>query len=220
VFSKILKKRAKWQWLWTSRGQNNLNCVGMESLITYIMSVRSLEKEEKEVIASHFQAGHFKEGDYLFRGGRVCSSLFFIVSGIVRMVAVNDKGVEVTHYFVGENRFCTNLASFTNETVAEDGIQCCSSAEVLTIQKSQLLALYRKLPFMEDLIDKVHQERLLEKIRLKNIYSGEDSAGRYRLFLREQPEIAGRVPLSHLASYLNITPQSLSRIRRQLKSSL
>jgi hypothetical protein len=66
----------------------------------------------------------------------------------------------------------------------------------------------------------VNQQRLLEKIRLKNIYSGEDSAGRYRLFLREQPEIAGRVPLGHLASYLNITPQSLSRIRRQLKSSM
>lgn len=192
----------------------------MESLITYIMSLRPLTEEEKAVIASHFQAGHFKEGDYLFRSGRVCNQLFFIVSGIVRLVAVNDKGVEVTHYFVGENQFCTNLASFNNEIVAEDSIQCCSSAVVLTIQKSALLALYRELPFMEDLIDRVNQQRLLEKIRLKNIYSGEDSAGRYRLFLSEQPEIAGRVPLSHLASYLNITPQSLSRIRRQLKSSM
>ena len=73
---------------------------------------------------------------------------------------------------------------------------------------------------MADLRDKVNQQRLLEKVRLKNIYSGEDSTGRYRLFLSEQPEIAGRVPLSHLASYLNITPQSLSRIRRQLKSSM
>ncbi|HLZ85990.1 MAG TPA: Crp/Fnr family transcriptional regulator [Puia sp.] len=192
----------------------------MESLITYIMSLRPLTGEEKTEITSHFQAGHFPEGDYLFRGGRVCTKLFFIVSGVVRLVAVNDKGVEVTHYFVGENQFCTNLASFTNETVAEDSIQCCSPAVILTIQKSQLLALYRKLPFMEDLIGQVNQQRLLEKIRLKNIYSGEDSAGRYRLFLSEQPEIAGRVPLSHVASYLNITPQSLSRIRRQMKSSI
>jgi CRP-like cAMP-binding protein len=192
----------------------------MESLITYIMSRRPLTGEEKAEITSHFQAGHFKEGDYLFRGGRVCNKFFFIVSGVLRMVAVNDKGVEVTHYFVGENQFCTNLASFNNETVAEDSIQCCSPAMILTIQKSELLALYRKLPFMEDLIEKVNQQRLLEKIRLKNIYSGEDSAGRYRLFLSEQPEIAGRVPLSHVASYLDITPQSLSRIRRRLKSSI
>jgi len=192
----------------------------MESLINYITSLRPLTGEEKTEITAHFEAGDFTEGDYLFRGGRVCNKLFFIVSGVVRMVAVNDKGVEVTHYFIGENQFCTNLASFNDGTVAEDSIQCCSPAAILTIQKSQLLALYRKLSFMEELIGKVHQQRLLEKIRLKNIYSGEDSAGRYRLFLSEQPEIAGRVPLSHLASYLHITPQSLSRIRRQLKSSL
>jgi CRP-like cAMP-binding protein len=192
----------------------------MESLITYITSLRPLTGEEKTVITSHFEVGHFTEGDYLFRGGRVCNKLFFIVSGVVRMVAVNDKGVEVTHFFVGANQFGTILASFNDETVAEDSIQCCSPVVALTIQKPQLLALYRKLPFMEDLIEKVHQLRLLEKIRLKNIYSGEDSTGRYRLFLNEQPEIAGRVPLSHLASYLNITPQSLSRIRRQLKSSM
>ncbi len=192
----------------------------MESLISYMMSLRRLTEEEKTVIAAYFQASVLEEGDYLFRGGRVCTKFFFIVSGIVRMVAVNDKGVEVTHFFVGENQFCTILASFNDETIAEDSIQCCSSAVVLSIRKSQLLALYRELPFMKDLIDQVNQRRLLEKIRLKNIYSGEDSAGRYRLFLREQPEIAGRVPLGHLASYLNITPQSLSRIRRHLKSSI
>lgn len=192
----------------------------MDSLITYIMSLRPLTEEEKAEIVSHFQAGHLKEGDYLFRGGRVCTKFFFIVSGIVRMVAVNDKGVEVTHYFVGENHFCTNLASFRDGTVAEDSIQCCSPAVVLSIEKSQLLALYGKLPFMEHLIAQVNEQRLLEKIRLKNLYSGEDSAGRYRLFLREQAEIAGGVPLSHVASYLNITPQSLSRIRRKLRSSI
>jgi CRP-like cAMP-binding protein len=194
--------------------------VYMDSLIRYIMSLRPLTEEEIEVISSHFQTGHFKEGEYLFRGGRVCKKLFFIAAGVVRFVAANYKGVESTHYFVGENHFCTNLASFTNGTVAEDGIQCCCPAKVLTIEKSQLLALYRKLPFMEDLIDKAHQQRLLEKVRLMNLYAGEDSVGRYRLFLREQPEIAGRVPLGHVATYLTITPQSLSRIRRELKSPL
>jgi CRP-like cAMP-binding protein len=192
----------------------------MESLIAYIASLRQLSEGEKTEITSHFQASHFREGEYLFTGGRVCSKLFFVVSGVVRMVAVNDKGIEVTHFFVGEKHFCTILTSFNNETIAEDSIQCCSTVEVLTIQKSQLLALYGKLPFMEDLIGKVHQERLLEKIRLMNTYAGEDSASRYRLFLSEQPDLAGRVQQNHLASYLNITPQSLSRIRRRLKSSI
>ena len=192
----------------------------MEALINYIDSLRPLSEEERGVIVGSFQAGYFAEGDYLFRGGRVCNQFFFIVSGIVRMVAVNDKGVEVTHFFVHENQFCTILASFNNETVAEDSIQCCGPVEALSIEKTRLLALYGVLPFMEGLIAQVNQERLLDKIRLKNIYSGEDSTGRYRLFLREQPEIAGRVSLGQVASYLNITPQSLSRIRRRLRSGV
>ena len=192
----------------------------MEALINYLLSLRPLTAEEKRVIGAAFQAGHFAEGDYLFHGGRVCTEFFFVVNGIVRMVAVNDKGVEVTHFFVHENQFCTILASFNNETVAEDSIQCCSPVAVLRIEKQRLLALYRRLPFMEGLIAQVNQERLLDKIRLKNIYSGEDSTGRYRLFLKEQPEIANRVPLGQVASYLNITPQSLSRIRRRLRSGV
>jgi CRP-like cAMP-binding protein len=192
----------------------------MEALINYIDSLRPLAEEERRVIGAAFQAGHFAEGDYLFRGGRVCTQFLFVVSGIVRMVAVNDKGVEVTHFFVHENQFCTILASFNHETVAEDSIQCCNSVVVLSIEKERLLALYKRLPFMEGVIAQVNQERLLDKIRLKNIYSGEDSTGRYRLFLKEQPEIAGRVPLGQVASYLNITPQSLSRIRRRLRSGV
>jgi CRP-like cAMP-binding protein len=192
----------------------------VDALINHIESLRPLSEEERATIVAFFQAGHFAEGDYLFRGGRVCSQFFFIVSGIVRMVAVNDKGVDVTHFFVHENQFCTILASFNNETVAEDSIQCCGPVEALFVEKTRLLALYEALPFMEGLIVQVNQERLLEKIRLKNIYSGEDSTGRYRLFLREQPEIASRVPLGQVASYLNITPQSLSRIRRRLRSGV
>jgi CRP-like cAMP-binding protein len=192
----------------------------VEALIDYINSLKPLSVEERATIVAAFQAGHFAEGDYLFRGGRVCNQFLFIVSGIVRMVAVNDKGVEVTHFFVHENQFCTILASFNNETVAEDSIQCCSPVEALSIEKTRLLALYEALPFMEGVIAQVNQERLLDKIRLKNIYSGEDSTGRYRLFLKEQPEIASRVSLGQVASYLNITPQSLSRIRRRLRSGV
>lgn len=69
---------------------------------------------------------------------------------------------------------------------------------------------------MIDLINQVNQQRMLEKIRLKNAYAGEDAVERYKVFLSEQSEIASRVPLNYIASYLNVTPQSLSRIRRSL----
>jgi hypothetical protein len=130
-------------------------------------------------------------------------------------VAVNKKGVDVTHYFIGEKQFCTILQSFNQEVITEDGIQACCSTHILAVSKKNLLELYRQLPFMADLINQVHQQRILEKIRLKNAYNGQDALERYKVFLAEQSDIASRVPLNYIASYLNVTPQSLSRIRRK-----
>jgi len=87
-------------------------------------------------------------------------------------------------------------------------------AEVLVITKSKLLNLYRQLPAIKEVIDQITQQRLLEKIQTRNNYLGKDSAERYKLFVTQHPDIASRVSLRDIASYLGITPQSLSRIRK------
>jgi CRP-like cAMP-binding protein len=68
---------------------------------------------------------------------------------------------------------------------------------------------------MNELIDRITYQRLLDKIQIRNAYLGQDSATRYKLFMEQEPDIALRVPLKDIASYLEITPQSLSRIRKQ-----
>ncbi len=186
----------------------------METLLAFLRSFRPITAEEAAIIVPHFQSRHFNEGEYLFRAGKVCKELFFVTSGILRIVAGNDKGVDVTHFFIEENQFCTILQSFNAATKADDDIQACCATDVLSITKTSLFALYQQLPFMADVISQVNQQRMLEKIRIKNAFSGEDAAQRYKIFTAEQPNIAYRVPLNYIASYLNITPQSLSRIRR------
>jgi CRP-like cAMP-binding protein len=73
------------------------------------------------------------------------------------------------------------------------------------------------LPYLKQLIDQITQQALLDKIDLKNSYLGHDSTCRYKIFMTRQPDIALRVPLSDIASYLGITPQSLSRIRKNIR---
>jgi CRP-like cAMP-binding protein len=189
----------------------------MEDLIQFLQTYRSISDAEAEMIMSYFEPKHFKETEYLFNGGNVCKSLYFVVKGILRIVAINDRGLNITHYFIKERQFCTILDSFNNGNIAHDGIQASSSVDVLEINKKKFQKLCENLPFMAGLIDQINQQKLLEKIRLKNIYSGEDSINRYKLFLTEQPGIVHRVPLNHVASYLNVTPQSLSRIRRSVR---
>jgi len=186
-------------------------------LIRYLLRLRAITEEDQAIIINAFEKKSFKEGKYLLPSNRISRQLFFISKGILRIVIRNDKGVEVTHYFLKEDQFCTILNSFKNEVVAEESIQAACDAEVLVISKTRLMELYRQLPYLQVLIDQIIQQGLLDKIRIRNTYLGQDAATRYQLFLTRQPEIAQRVSLGDIASYLGITPQSLSRIRKNTR---
>jgi len=185
-------------------------------LITYLQLFRPIPEEDQSLLTEAFEHRTCKEGDTLFRGGNICREMFFIARGVLRILATNAKGQEVTHYFLSENQFCTILHSFNNGGMAEETIQTACDAEVLVISRSGLLALYKRIPYLQNLIDLITQQRLLDKIQTRNAYLGQDAQTRYKLFMMRQPDIALRVSLKDIASYLEITQQSLSRIRKNL----
>lgn len=189
----------------------------MNPLITYFKLLRHIPKEDEQIITAHFEAKHFKEGEYLFKGnGLVSREMFFVCRGVIRITSVNDKDVEVTHFFYNENKFCSILQSFNDETPTPAAIQACCDAEVLAITHRGLLELYQQLPWLKQLIDNINQLHLIEKVNVRNTYLGMDAEKQYRLFTVQQPDIAIRVPLKDIAGYLGITPQSLSRIRKNI----
>jgi CRP-like cAMP-binding protein len=123
----------------------------------------------------------------------------------------------MAYFFLKENQFCSILNSFNNDTAAAEGIEAACDAEIIVIKKQKLLALYQKLPYLKELVTGITTQSLLDKIQLKNSYMGEDAGTRYRNFLLRQPDIALRVSLTDIASYLGITQQSLSRIRKNMR---
>jgi len=186
-------------------------------LISYLEFFRPINDDDKALIAKAFEARSFTEGEYLFYPDHICKELFFVCKGILKIIVQNEKGNEVTHYFLKESQFCTILKSFNNETKAAEGIRAACNAEVLAITKSRLLYLYEKLPYLKSLIDQITQQALLDKVELRNSYLGHDSTARYKLFIMQHADVAMRVPLSDVASYLGITQQSLSRIRKNIR---
>lgn len=186
-------------------------------LISFLSLFKHLSVDDQELITNTFEARTFDEGDYLFKGDRVCQQLFFIVEGVLRIMVRNEKGNEVTHYFLKENQFCTILKSFINQVPAHESIQAACKATVLVVTHANLMALYLRVPYLKSLIDEIIQQALVEKINVRNIYLGQDSTTRYKLFMMRQADIALRVPLNDIASYLGITPQSLSRIRKNIR---
>src|SRR6201991_4810238 len=123
------------------------------AVVSYFQQFRSIPEKDQETIFSCFELRAFKEGEYLFREGKICSQLFYICSGILRIVSTNEKGMDRTHYFYKEDQFCTILKSFGEASVADAGIQAACDVEILTISKQKLNELYALIPYMKDVID-------------------------------------------------------------------
>lgn len=183
-------------------------------LLNYLQLGPSFSATDREAIADAFEQKTFREGEVLFPSNHICRQLFFVCNGIIRILVQGDNGNEVTHYFINENHFCTILNSFNHQVAAHESILAACDTEVMAIDRDRLLALYATYPLLKAAIDQRIQQALLEKINTRNAYLGLDSTARYQLFLEKQPDVARRVQLGDIASYLGITPQSLSRIRR------
>ena len=188
-----------------------------KKLLDYFSSFHRITDGERETIGAFFHPLRFAEGDFLFIGNKICRELFFVSSGVLRITSLNTKGQEITHFFIGEDQICTILDSFSSGSISFSRIQACADTRVLVINKNDYTSLCNALPFFSGIMDSINQIRLMEKVKIKNAYSGLDSTERYMLFLKLQADVAFQVPLNHIASYLNITPQSLSRIRKAVR---
>ena len=187
----------------------------MEPLIQFLSLFTHIPEEDQAIISEHITLRKVNAGEVLIPSGSVARQLFFITQGILKVFTLNEKGNEVTHFFLKENQFCTILNSLTNNVSAEEGIAAACDASLIVFHKQELLQLYERLPYLKELFGSIMHQALMDKIQTRNAYMGEDASTRYKKFISRQPEIALRVPLGDVASYLGITPQSLSRIRRK-----
>jgi CRP-like cAMP-binding protein len=186
-------------------------------LFNFLRLFRNISADDEDIISRSIRFREVKEGEVLLQEGKIAKELFFICNGILQITTVNEKGNTVTLFFLKENQFCSILNSLNNSVPANESIKAACDAALIVFSKENLLKLYETLPYFKELITGITQQALLDKIQLRNTYMGEDATTRYQKFIILQPDIALRVPLSDVASYLGVTQQSLSRIRRSIR---
>jgi CRP-like cAMP-binding protein len=188
-----------------------------DHFINFLSLFKNIPQGDIDIIIKELDYRKVTEGEVLFTEGHICKEMFFICKGVLRIVSQNEKGNKVAYFFLKENQFCSILNSFNNNIIAAEGIEAACEAELIVLKKQKLLSLYEKLPYLKELITGITTQSLIDKIQVRNSYLGEDASTRYRNFLVRQPDIALRVSLSDIASYLGITQQSLSRIRKNMR---
>lgn len=180
----------------------------------YLQSLHPITEGDWDLLSAGLSVRTVKEGTVLLPEGKVAKEMFFVSKGVLRLVKHADTGEDITLFFLKENKCATVLDSYSQGIPAMYGLEAACDAELVVLHKEQLLRIYEKIPYLHALITGINQQVLMEKMQTRNEYTGLDATQRYRHFMQREPDIAARVPLSTIASFLGITQQSLSRIRK------
>ena len=175
----------------------------------------SISEESVNKITEHFTIKSYRKKEYLLQFDNISRSEFFITSGCVRTFVTDFNGVEHNIFFSTENYWAGDLQSFINQTPATYSIQALENTEVLAISGESWKKLvsespdfteYSRLLFRNAVI--AQQNRILQNLS----YTAKE---RYRHIIEKHPELIQRIAQKHIASYLGITPEFLSMIRKE-----
>lgn len=169
---------------------------------------------EIDTIYSKLTLKTFHKKDYIIRTGQVCKNNYFIANGLVRSFYIDDKGNEKIIQFAIENWWITNMESFVNQTPSLSSIQAIEKTQVLLLNKEELENLYSSIPKLERFFRIITENMLIANQRRNNIYLQMKSKDRYDYLISNFPNFTQRVPQYMIASYLEITPEYLSELRK------
>lgn len=174
-----------------------------------------LTPRETEHFASLLKARSVRKGELLFQAGTVATHQLYVLHGCLRSYSVDEKGGEHVLQFAPEDWWIGDLGSFSNGTPAITFTDALENGTVLRMDRSDMDELYARVPkferFFRILITNAFvamQRRLLSVISLP-------AEERYREFIALYPKLEGRVPQKQIASYLGMTPEFLSTVRKR-----
>ncbi len=173
-----------------------------------------LAEEHLELALRAYQCRQLASGEDFLSIGSISREIGFVDEGIIRVYSIGFDGQEVTKYFLRAHQFAVDLESYYNHQPSETSLQAVVPTRLYTISKSAWNRLSEQIPNLYILMKSLTEATLLGKIKDNDFLNYGSAADKYREFIRRYPDLALRVPQQYIASYLKITPQSLSRIRR------
>lgn len=180
----------------------------------FISKYVSLSDSELNDIADAFKSKTVKKNNYLLRQGDTCSDLVFVQKGCLRLYYLNDD-IEVSVWFAFEQSSAIEIYSFISENPSNYFLQAIEDSEVLYLPKTELNKLYRRQPKMQEMMRNFWEDVILNLINRFTALQTDSAEKRY-LDLLKKPDYMETIPQKYLASFIGVTPTSLSRIRKQI----
>jgi len=175
-----------------------------------------LSEAEQKLVKTFFSPKKIRKKQYLLQEGNICRHLAFVEKGLSRSYNVDEKGIEHMIHFAWEGWWMADMLSFLSNEPSTYHIDAIEDAELLLISQQDFEEMFLKVPVMERYFRILFQNNIISKER-RLISSITNSAEeKYIHLTATNPELIKRIPQQLVASYLGITPETLSRIKNKL----
>ncbi|WP_020531230.1 Crp/Fnr family transcriptional regulator [Flexithrix dorotheae] len=182
--------------------------------IKYLQDKISLSKEEIEMIHDVAIEKKLRRKQYLLQQGDIWKYNVFVSSGLLKTFSIDNEGKEHIMNLSPENYWTGDRASLMTGKPTQFNIDAIENSEIILIEKTNFENLCKKIPQLNDLVNAILQKSFIvsqDRIHSQISLSAEE---KYQDFLKKFPTITNRIPQHMIASYIGITPETLTRIRR------
>lgn len=188
----------------------------MQALIEHLQKFISFSEEEWALIVSKVKKRSIKRRQKILQEGDVCKHYSFVLEGCFRMYGIDDKGDEHNIQFAAESDWIADIGSFYAKKSSKLYIEAVEPSSILQIEQQDLYTLYTKIPKLSIAFKVIIENKYVElQNRVLQNFSS-TAQQRYLSFLEQYPHLSNRLPNTQIASYMGITPEFLSKIRKDL----
>jgi CRP-like cAMP-binding protein len=190
--------------------------MAFDLLISSISRHISLTKEEIELFTSLLKSKSLESGEFLLREGDICKYESFVVKGCLKTYYQDENGLEHIIDFSIEEWWADDLYSLLTQTPAKSTIKAIEETDILQISKTDLELLYQKVPRFERFFRILFQNAYITQREQINLALSASAEERYLLFIKKKPYAEKRFSQKDIASYLGVTPQFFSSMKKKL----
>ncbi|QED48105.1 Crp/Fnr family transcriptional regulator [Cytobacillus dafuensis] len=188
-------------------------------LLKYMTDFTSLSEEEQLAISECLRIEEYKKGKYLLRQGELSAiKCYFVLTGCVRQFFIDESGKEVTSNFFTEEQAIPIINEQKQNDLSKYSLLCVENCILVVGEVDSEKTMFSKYPQLETMIRKMMEINLGDIQEQFGEFINFSPEERYESILKKRPQLVDRVPQHQLASYLGITPESLSRIKKRKKN--
>ncbi|PEE35591.1 Crp/Fnr family transcriptional regulator [Bacillus pseudomycoides] len=185
-------------------------------LMKYMTRFTILNEEEQQAIVEDVQIEEYKKGTILLRQGDVPTKCYFVLKGCVRQYSIDEKGKEATSNFYIEEQAISNFNHHKQDKSSAYSLTCLEDCILVVGDLDTEKDMYNKYSQLETMTRKMIEHNFGEVQDELASFIASTPEERYKALLRKRPHLVDRVPQHQLASYLGITPETLSRIKKRI----